>query len=119
MKAACYVPKAVKDGSFRGTVTVSLLTFKERFALVNEADIAKENGKHTEFLVELVEKSKERVLSVNLERVSDGEKFTDVGDLEYGTDCHAILVDVATWLLNGDEKSGKNVAPSSESKSAQ
>jgi hypothetical protein len=118
MKNRQYTPKAVHDGKFKGSVTVEQFTFKERFEESDAAAKAKNEDKYTPYLIELIEKTKKRLVVVDLERVSDGERFTKADDLEHGPDCHAILIDVGTWLINGDEKAGKNADPKSASSSA-
>lgn len=97
-----YIPKAVVEGKFTGFVKVKLLTFDEHYdflemyAGAGDDDDSLKGLKATR---QLVAASKSHYLEVDLKRVSDGAEFKSFDDLAYGSDCHKILVDVATGLL--------------------
>lgn len=95
-----YQPKAVKDGKFTGHVKVRLLTFDERYDLLEKAALADEGkAANVKFMREIVAASKPRYVEVDLKRLADGAEFKSVADLDFGIDCHAILFDVANGLL--------------------
>lgn len=103
-----YIPKAVNEGKFEGKLTLKLLSFDERFELVEKAQAAAEKGiSNTTFMVGLVREFKPRFVAVDLIRLKDGARFKSYDELQYGTDCHGILIDAATWLLSGDEEKEK------------
>lgn len=105
-----YVPKAVKAGKFEGSLILKLLSFDERFGYVERSQAA-DSESNTAFMVKLVKEFRPKFEVVTLTRKSDGKVFLSYDDLLYGPECHAILIDAATWLLNGDEEAEKPKAP--------
>ncbi len=109
----------VSEGLFIGTIRVMQHTFDERMELVDNATAARESGKYTAYLRELVKGLKDKIVKVDVTRVADKQKFSNFEELQYGPECHTLLVELATWMIQGDAKAGKSAAASSESKSEQ
>lgn len=102
-----YKPQVVRQGKWEGHVKVKLLDFEERYALMDEAR-KQGDGEHFNLMRRLVKDWKDRFLEVRLTRKKDGRTFNSYAELQYGPDCHAILVDVCSALLNGqvEDESG-------------
>lgn len=105
-----YVPKAVKSGQFEGSVTMKLLTYDERMDVLEGA--SKEGATDASTMRKMSKDFKSKWAAVDLKRVSDGQAFKSLDDLQYGPDCHGIITDVMGWLISGDKDEGKPLAPS-------
>lgn len=112
-----YVPKAVKSGKFEGSLRLKLLSFDERFEQVVKSQAP--GIDNTAFMRALVKEFAPRFAAVELTRKADGRKFSSISDLQYGVDCHGVLIDAVTWLLNGDtDEEGKTFGADSVNKLA-
>ena len=102
-----YIPKAVRDGLFTGSVTMKLLTYDERMEMAEDAATATSTAAT---LRKMAKAHKAKWASVNLTRVSDGTVYESYDALQYGPDCHEIINDVLGWLISGDKDEGKTSA---------
>lgn len=102
-----YIPQAVKDGKFKGTVLMTMLSYDERMELADWSESMTSAG----VLKKMSQAHKGKWVKVDLERVSDGVKFADYASLQYGPDCHKIITEVYTWLIQGDAEEEKPSAP--------
>ena len=104
-----YIPQAVKDGLFTGSVTMKLLTYDER---MDVSEAAAEGKGNAAVLRKMAAMCKNKWVTVALKRVSDKQEFKSFEDMQYGPDCHDIINDVLGWMLTGDKKqTGETSAP--------
>lgn len=110
-----FKPRAVREKRMEGCLKVVPLSFDERFDLperykdLQNSDAAARTKAVREFLKE---SAFQRIKGVALKRKSDGREFKSLKDLQYGADGHAILIELATWLLTGDDEGNQDGQPS-------
>ena len=117
MKEFKIVPKVCLDreedgekipATFKGHVVVKVPKFSERqefrsiaIGLALETDQKIQSIDSLPTLTKLVEKSKEFYVSVEMECLEDGTKFSSYEDLEYDPRCEKIMQEVAMNLSRG------------------
>jgi hypothetical protein len=111
MKTIEFVPELAKGESpqFKGKITLKLPTFDERFGffehcgfdLNDKGEVDMKSTKPIPMLRKMVEYSQKFYQNVELERVSDGSKYSSFEDLSYDNDTSPILVEVAGLVMNG------------------
>ena len=111
MKTVKYVPEACKgeNPQFSGDVEIVLPTFDEKYEYfeqsgleVNDAGEIQSANTLTKLkaMRNLVKMSQKHYKTVSLKKIS-GEDIKSYDDMQYDSDCHPIMIDVATKLLNG------------------
>lgn len=108
--------KTVKrEASFKGFILLRGTTYDERMEMLESNQLmANAKGEVTDTpisviseLRKLVKKSQEHYIKVELERLSDGKKFTSFEEMAIEPECDAILSEVGFALRSGF-KPGKN-----------
>lgn len=98
------MPKAVKAGTFTGSITMKLLSFDERMEL---AELSAGGATNVALIRKMVKDHKAKWAKVDLTRTKDGVKFTSLDDLQYGKDCHDLIQETCLWLISGDDEEEK------------
>ncbi len=112
MRLIKYVPKACEgaDATFEGFVMMKALSFNEKYELLASSNVAdlKEGGveksstsDQMKIIRDMVKSSEKFYAEVSLKKKSTGEELKSFEDLQYDDEAHAILIDVATSMLNG------------------
>lgn len=101
-----YQPKCVESGAFEGNLKIKGLTFDERMDVLSGMSGADEKTRFDQMRA-LVKRSKDLYVEVALKRLSDGALFKSFDDLQYGADCHEILLEVANGLIGGFARTAK------------
>lgn len=95
-----------EDGSaplFAGSVTLKMLTFDERYGLLEAIGVESVDGlgdmKQIPLLRKLVAFSKDKYVAIDI-KGADGREFKSFDDLQYSNDGHAVLLDCAIALVS-------------------
>lgn len=125
MKTVNYVPSVCKttkdkDGndivpSFVGHIELRVLSFDEKFDLLESAGIELDEQNKVKFgdgnklksARKMVKASEPYYVSVSLKRISDGAEFKTFEDMTFESELHATLQEVAGDIISG-LKVGKN-----------
>lgn len=112
MKSVKYVPSQCKGDApeFSGEVEIRLPTFDEKYEYFEASGVeVNEKGemdiKSTMTKIKLmrgiVKMSAKHYLSVSLKKNATGEEYKSFEDMSVDPDCHPIMIEVGTQLLNG------------------
>lgn len=101
-----YVPSVCKDdgekkAKFKGSVTVKLVGFDERWAMYEPIFREKKDGSTIKAFIEAVKATEPYYASVDIEKVSNGRKYSSLADLKKDPSCDKILAEVSWGLLEG------------------
>jgi len=104
-----HVPRICKPGeggevpALTGSVTLKMLTFDERYGLLESIGVESIEGlddmKQIPLLRKLVAFSKDKYVAVDI-KGADGREFKSFDDLQYSNDGHAVLLDCAIALVS-------------------
>jgi hypothetical protein len=107
-----YVPELCKGESamFAGYVELKLPTFDEKYAFLESSGLDLDDagalvmpnviGK-IKLMRTLVKQSEKSYSAVSLKNLKSGKEFSTYEQMTIDPDCHPILIDVATQLING------------------
>ena len=112
MKSVVFIPSICKgdEALFSGEVELRLPTFDEKFEYLEKTGIEFDDGGLVEvgttpnkikFIREIVKLSEKHYIRVSLKDLNSNEEFKSFEDLQYCTEAHPLLMEVATALLNG------------------
>lgn len=122
-----FVPSVCKgdNATFKGSIIIRVPTFFEKMEYQEKADLnfaafeklSQEGLTQSEKLDimksispsirKLAEMSVKHYVKIDLERVSDGKKFSSFEDMSYEPDCGEIIMEVANGLLTQFASVGK------------
>lgn len=112
MKTVKYVPSVCKgdNPTFSGFIELRLPTFDEKYEYLETSGISVgESGEinsgntisQMAVIRKFVKQSAKHYQSVSLKKIATEEAFESFDDMQYDSDCHQILIEVATQLING------------------
>lgn len=107
-----FIPKAVKEGKFSGSITLLKPSFKQRYEMFSAIGLKinqDQNGKaemagdtnHFDLIAKSVEYTKQFYKKVELKNVETGQEFTSFDDLTYESECDDILSEIANLYMGG------------------
>ena len=112
MKTVTFVPTICRGegAKYSGGITLRLPTFDEKFQYLEDTGIELNKDGEVEMgttsdrmrmIRKMVKLSEKHYIVVELKNNATGEELKSFEDLQYDTDAHAILVEVATQLVSG------------------
>lgn len=112
MKSVKYIPEACKGEKpeFSGEVVVRPPSFDEKYEYLETSglDLDDSGNVHMpsgmgkiKLMRNLVKLSQKNYVSVSLKNNATGEEYKSFEDLSSDPDCHNIMVEVASQMLNG------------------
>lgn len=111
MKTVNYVPSVCQGdaATWKGSILLRLPTFEEKFEYIEkmginvdkDGDVESDKMTQVKSIRSLVKLSSAHYLEVNLSKLDGSEDVKSYDDMQYVEELHAVLIEIASKILNG------------------